>query len=470
VVSHEYPVLHEASPLYAEAAGNGYLLEHGYPVNPPGRPRATNFKEGQRYLDFSRAEVRSWWWRAHRELVALGVEGWWLDGGEGPPPEVKLEAGPASVLHNRFDLMRHQAFAEGEAQDRPKLRPYLLCRSGGPGMQRFGAMPWSGDINTTFETMEAQIRIGLNTGMSGVPHWGTDIGGFYRVAPDEGELFARWFQFGAFNSVFRGHGFVWRYHLPWSHGERIEAICRRYLELRYRLMPYTYTLAWQAHRQGLPLMRPLVLNYPDDPRSWDLGTQYLWGDDLLVAPVTRAGATQWPVYLPKGVWHDFWTGERHGGPANVSVEAPLDRLPLFVRAGAIVPFGPVMQYDGEREADAIILLVYPEGSSSFTLYEDDGSTNDYLEGRSARTTFTCAADPKGLSCAVGDPEGDPSLIPAKRSYTFKIHAERRPRSVEIDDHGALAEGQPTGGASWWYDERFVHVRLAGRSGKARLAW
>ena len=220
-------------------------------------------------------------------------------------------------------------------------------------MQRFGAMPWSGDVNTTFETMETQIRIGLNAGMSGVPHWGTDIGGFYRVAPDEGELFARWFQFGAFCSVFRGHGFVWRRHLPWSHGEEIEAICRRYLELRYRLMPYTYTLAWQAHRDGLPLMRPLVLNYPDDPRVWDLGTQYLWGDDILVAPVTRAGATQWPVYLPSGVWHDFWTGESHTGPGSVSVAAPLDRLPLFVRAGAIVPLGPVMQYDGERELDAL---------------------------------------------------------------------------------------------------------------------
>ena len=209
-------------------------------------------------------------------------------------------AGPATILHNRYDLLRQQAFADGEAADNPDRRPFLLCRSGGPGMQRFGAMPWSGDINTTFETLETQIRTGLNVGMSGVPHWGTDIGGFFPVAPDQGELFARWFQFGAFCSIFRAHGHVWRRHLPWSYGEEIEAICRQYLELRYQLMPYTYTLAWQAHRDGLPLMRPLVLNYPDDPRVWDLGTQYLWGDDLLVAPVSRAGATHWPVYLPAG--------------------------------------------------------------------------------------------------------------------------------------------------------------------------
>ena len=313
VISHEYPVLHPASPLFAEAARAGYLLDCAYPMHPPGRPRATNYKEGQRYLDFSRADVRAWWWRQHRHLVDLGIAGWWLDGGEGPPASEQLDAGPATVLHNRYDLLRQQAFAEGEASDNPDRRPFLLCRSGGPGMQRFGAMPWSGDVNTTFETFETQIRTGLNVGMSGVPHWGTDIGGFFSVAPDQGELFARWFQFGAFCSIFRAHGHVWRRHLPWSYGEEIEAICRRYLELRYQLMPYTYTLAWQAHREGLPLMRPLVLNYPDDPRVWDLGTQYLWGDDLLVAPVSRAGATHWPVYLPAGTWHDFWTHEIHRG-------------------------------------------------------------------------------------------------------------------------------------------------------------
>jgi alpha-glucosidase (family GH31 glycosyl hydrolase) len=270
--------------------------------------------------------------------------------------------------------------------------------------------------------------------------------------------------------VFRGHGFVWRYHLPWSHGDKIEAICRRYLELRYRLMPYTYTLAWQAHCRGLPLMRPLVLNYPDDPRCWDLATQYLWGDDLLVAPVTRPGARQWPVHLPKGTWHDYWTGERHIGPGNVSVEAPLDRLPLFVRSGAIIPFGPVMQFDREREADAITLLTYPEGSSSFMLYEDDGVTNDYLAGRSARTSFACEADEKGLSCAVAAPEGEASLLPDKRSYTFKIHAPRKPRRVNVDGLAVPAEGATAGGAGWWHEEGFLHLRLAGRTGIARIDW
>jgi alpha-glucosidase (family GH31 glycosyl hydrolase) len=429
-------------------------------MHPPGRPRATNYKEGQRYLDFSRTETRAWWWRQHRHLVDLGVDGWWLDGGEGPPAAVQLDAGPATVLHNRYDLLRQRAFADGEANDNPDRRPFLLCRSGGPGMQRFGAMPWSGDVNTTFETFETQIRIGLNVGMSGVPHWGTDIGGFFLVAPDDGELFARWFQFGAFCSIFRAHGHVWRRHLPWSYGAEIEAICRRYLELRYQLMPYTYTLAWQAHREGLPLMRPLVLNYPDDPRVWDLGTQYLWGDDLLVAPVSRAGATHWPVYLPAGTWHDFWTHETHEGPGSITVVAPLDRLPLFVRGGAIVPLGPVVQHDGERALDDVTVLVYPDGASAFTLYEDDGVSNEYRRGRSVRTTFTCKADPVGIVCAVEAPDGDATLIPASRAYTFKIRAPQRPGSVEIDGRNA---------PDWEYDTGFVNVRVSGQPATIRIA-
>ena len=210
-----------------------------------------------------------------------------------------LHGGSGRLLHNIYDRFRHEAFAEGEAADRPDQRVFLLCRSGAAGMQRFGATCWSGDINNDFATLEAQIPLGLNTGLSGVPYWGTDVGGFFHPIPESGELYARWFQLGAFSPIFRSHGWVWREHVPWAHGSEVEAICRQYAELRYRLLPYTYTLAWQAHVLGLPLMRPLVLNYPDDPRVWGLGHQFLWGDDLLVAPVTREGATD-VARLPAG--------------------------------------------------------------------------------------------------------------------------------------------------------------------------
>jgi alpha-glucosidase (family GH31 glycosyl hydrolase) len=461
VITHEYPVLHEASPLDDEAVTHGYLLAEGYERRTgPDRPPAT-FYEGQRYLDFSNPAVGAWWWTAHRDLVGLGVAGWWLDGGEGPAAATALHGGDGTRLHNLYDRLRHEAFARGESVDRPDQRVFLLCRSGAAGMQRFGASCWSGDINNDFATLEAQIPLGLNTGLSGIPYWGTDIGGFFHPIPETGELYARWFQLGAFSPTFRSHGWVWRDHVPWAHGPAVEAICRLYAELRYRLLPYTYTLAWQAHTEGLPLMRPLVLNYPDDPRVWQLGHQFLWGDDLLVAPVTREGATAWPVYLPAGAWYDFWTGLRHEGPGGRTLDAPVDRLPLLVRAGAIVPFGPVMQHTGERPLDEVAWRIYPEGVSRFELYEDDGRSQAYRRGVYALTVVSQEAGPHGVTVRIGAPAGDLSIVPPGRRHRLELRLDRA-TAVHLDGHGALPRHADSGqaGPGWWTDQRgFVHVRL-----------
>ena len=456
VITHEYPVLHEESPLFAEAEARGYLLATGYERGTGG---VANYRQGQRHLDFSNPAVREWWWRAHRDLVGLGVGGWWLDGGEGPPRSAAMAGGTGARLHNIYDRLRHQAFAEGEAAARPEQRVFLLCRSGAAGMQRFGASTWSGDINNDFPTLEAQVPLGLNTGLSGVPYWGTDVGGFFHSVPETGELYARWFQFGAFTPIFRSHGWVWREHVPWAHGPGIEAICRRYAELRYQLLPYTYTLAWQAHERGLPLMRPLVLNYPNDPRAWTLDHEYLWGDDLLIAPVTREGATTWPVYLPRGSWFDFWTGARHDGPTGVTVEAPLDRLPLLVRAGAILPLAPVMQHSGEHPLDELTLQIYPEGTSRFDLYEDDGRTNAYRRGHHAVTSIECIADSRHVTVRVAGPRGDRSVLPPGRHYTLRLRLHR-PTAVTVDGAGPLpAADRDTGQPGWWIDPAgFVCVR------------
>ena len=457
VFGHEYPALHEDSPLHAEADARGFLLDYGYPDERPFPPGAINYREGQRFLDFSRPEARRWWWDAHRDLAALGIEGWWLDGGEGPPAETPLAAGSGTALHNRYDLLRHQAFAEGEARDTPGRRTFLLCRSGGPGMQRFGAAAWSGDIDCTFPTLEQQVAVGLNMGMSGVPYWGTDIGGFYKVVPDNAELFIRWFQFGAFCPVFRAHGHTWREHLPWSHGPEAEAICRRYLDLRYRLLPYTYTLAHAAHREGLPFMRPLVLDQPGDARLWQLGTEYLWGDDLLVAPVTRAGATHWPVTFPDGTWFDHWTGDAYHGPCSATVAAPLDRLPLFVRAGSMIPFGPPKQFDGEVPDTEITLLIHPAAFGHGLLYEDDGTSRAHENGAFALTRFGMEEADGVLAVDVSAPEGDASVVPAGRRYTLRIRAPEAPGRVE--------------GGDWQHGEDgFLTVRLPPGTRSARIAW
>jgi alpha-glucosidase len=460
-ITHEYPVLHEHSPLYAEALHLGYLLSEGYDrVMPADRPHA-DFHEGQRFIDFSNPAARSWWWAQHRSLAEMGVEGWWLDGGEGPSATATLHEGTGSPVHNLYDRLRFQAFAGGEAADLPDRRPFLLCRSGAAGMQQYAAGCWSGDVNNTFATLEAQVPLGLNTGLSGIPYWGTDIGGFFHPIPESAELYARWFQFGAFCPIFRAHGWVWREHLPWAHGPEVEAICRRYAELRYRLLPYTYTLAWQAHTLGLPLMRPLVLGYPDDPRVWDLGSEYLWGDDLLVAPVTREGATAWPVYLPRGGWYDFWTQQHYAGPAGVTVDAPLDRLPLFVRAGSIVPLAPPAQYDGERPWDEITLLIHPEGRSRADIYEDDGHTNAYGQGHFALTPVTCEAQPTRITVCIGEPIGDRVMIPPNRTYVLQLMAGR-PQRVLFEGTGYLdyRESGTEQSSCYWHDDRcFTYVRV-----------
>ena len=208
-------------------------------------------------------------------------------------------------------------------------------------------------------------------------------------------------------------------------------------------------------------MRALVLAYPDDPRVWGLGHQFLWGDDLLVAPVTREGATAWPVYLPAGAWYDFWTGERYEGPRGVTIEAPLDRLPLLVRAGAILPLGPVVQHTGERPLDEVTLLIYPEGTTRFELYEDDGRTNAYRRGHHALTPIECVAAPGSVTVRIGEPAGDRSVVPAGRRYVLQLRVAR-PAGVSVAGTGELPRlaGPGSDAAGWWEDgQGFAWVRL-----------
>ena len=264
----------------------------------------------------SRLHIRNYWAR-HRDTFALGVDGWWPDDGD----ELPLEA----------RLTRHRCYYEGALQDRPNVRPWSLHRTGYAGSQRYGGWIWSGDTDGKWETLAAHVSIGLNHGLSLTPFWGSDTGGFYPTRELTGELYARWFQFSAFCPSFRSHGRTWKLRLPWgwNTGEfgpienntnvdrtelrnpDVEPICRKYLELRYRLLPYNYTLAREACDTGLPMMRALWLHYPDDAEAVKLGTEYLWGRDLLVAPVVEKGAKTRRLYLPEG------TGTT-GGPARSS--------------------------------------------------------------------------------------------------------------------------------------------------------
>lgn len=334
----------------------------------------------------------SCYWPVHKQLYDVGIDGWWPDQGDG------LDA-PSRLARNRM-------YFEGSQQLRPNKRVFALHRNGQAGMQRFAAFLWSGDVYTTWETLKNHVPIAVNTGLSGITYWGTDIGGFVPTKEYTGELHVRWFQFGAFCPLFRAHGRTWHLRLPWGwntgelgvsevsnytggaadpdaselHNAEVEPICRKYLELRYQLMPYLYSVVREGCQTGLPIMRALWLHHSDDPTAVARGDQFLWGRDILVAPVTDKGATQRPVYLPRGDWFDFWTNERVVGGKEISKPVDLATMPLFVRAGAIIPFGPIKQFTEEKVAGPLTVQIYPGADGEFVLYEDDGKTFDFRRG------------------------------------------------------------------------------------------
>ncbi len=381
------------------------------------------------------------YWPFHKPLIDLGIDGWWPDQGDG------FDA-PSRLARNRM-------YFEGQQLWRPNRRVYALHRNGFAGMQRFAAFLWSGDVESRWQTLATHVPLAINTALSGIPYWGTDIGGF--VATDEysGELFARWFQFAAFTPLFRSHGRDWRMHTPWgwSDGERgvpetarwhpdpaslrdprVEPICRRYLELRYRLMPYLYSAVHDVCGTGVPIVRALWLHYPDDPAAVARADQYLYGRDLLVAPVVTQGATERHIYLPQGHWYDFWTGEMLEGAREIVRQVDLATLPLYVRAGAILPLGPVKQHTGENSHDPIELRVHPGADGRCQLYEDDGETFDYRRGRYRLIELRWDNAHRRLTVMPAAGESAPSdpLPPLPRRFDVSIAGDHRHAELHYD--------------------------------------
>jgi alpha-glucosidase/alpha-D-xyloside xylohydrolase len=327
------------------------------------------------------------YWKRHSATYALGVDGWWPDDGDELPQEARIA--------------RHRCYYEGPLADRANVRPWSLHRTGTAGVARYGGWIWSGDVDSKWATLAAQVPVGLNHSLSLTPFWGTDTGGFYPTRELTGELYVRWFQFSAFCPLFRSHGRTWHLRLPWGwntgepgpvehnrsvdpnelHNGAVEPICRKYLELRYRLLTYNYGLCRQAHDMGLPLMRALWLYYPKDSNAAARGDEYLWGADFLVAPVVEKGASERRVYLPEGVWYDFWTNQKHTGGREIVRKVDLATMPLYVRAGAIVPLDPLRQYTDEIVDGPLTLRIYTGCDGEYRWYRDDGKSLDYLKDK-----------------------------------------------------------------------------------------
>jgi alpha-glucosidase len=360
--------------VYDELVGQGFAC-----TDRAGKPWSARVWPGTCvFPDFANPDVRRWWGDLHQELLEAGVDGIWVDMNEPScfprrtmPDEITHFGGNHAELHNAYGHFMAQATYEGLGRLRPGVRPFVLTRAGCAGTQRYAAT-WTGDNRSTWTHLSLALRMCLGLGLSGYPFCGSDIGGFAGCCSPE--LFARWIQLGAFSPLFRTHyagSLTPGRQEPWSFGPEIETVSRSALELRRDLMPVTYTAFWRHTVTGLPVMRALALGWHDDVRALDCGDEFLWGDSVLVAPVLRKRARRRRVYLPAGGWYDFWTGAHLSGPRSVLVDAPLTRIPLFVRAGTVLPLA-----DGE-------LRLYP-GEGTSWLYEDDGDTS---HGPSSVTRF-----------------------------------------------------------------------------------
>lgn len=351
------------------------------------------------------AEARKIFWRQVEDsLGKLGIDAWWLDASEPDiqsnidPEERKLRMGPTAIgpggeVFNSYPLLNSQAVYEGFRQDHPGERAFILTRSAFPGLQRYAAATWSGDVASRWSDLHDQISAGLNFSLSGLPNWSFDIGGFalesrylQPSAADRKEwleLNTRWFEFGAFAPLFRSHGqkpYREIYTLGASSPDTYQTLVF-YDKLRYRLMPYIYTVAARTYHNDYTIMRGLVMDFPADNNVRNIGDQYMFGPAILVSPVYEYGARDRDVYLPAGTsWYDFYTGNRVDGGAHVKAAAPLSRIPLYVRAGSIIPIGPEIQYTGEKPDAPITLYVYTGHDGSFSLYEDAGTDYGYEKG------------------------------------------------------------------------------------------
>jgi alpha-D-xyloside xylohydrolase len=386
-----------------------------------------------KWLDYFNPVTREAYWNTLNEnLFTYGVDSWWMDATE---PEndalhgTRTYLGLGDFYRLTYPLFVSRAVYEGQRKTTSTKRVCILTRSAFLGQQRYGTINWSGDIGGNWDAYRKQIVAGLDYTMTGMPFWTTDIGGFFRPGDSQytdkkyQELLTRWYQSGAFNPIFRIHGYQSETE-PWKYGQQVEDAMRKMLNLRYRLLPYIYSEAWQITKNGSTLMRPLAMDFRQDTSALKQSFEYMFGKAFLVAPVTEPNARNWNVYLPRTAsWCDFWTGKQFAAGQTTDVAAPLDRIPLMVRAGSIIPMGPFIQYSTER-SDPVEIRIYPGASGDFTLYEDENDGYDYEEGQ--YSTIELKWNDSVHTLTIGKRRGDfPGML---KTRTFNV-------VVVSPDHG-----------------------------------
>lgn len=424
---------------------------------------------GYRYgfYDAYDPEARKLFWKQMQDhYCPLGIDAWWMDASE---PNVRdctdmqyrkalcgpTALGPSTQYFNAYALMNAEAIYDGQRKMDPDRRVFLLTRSGFAGLQRYSTATWSGDIATRWEDMKAQISAGLNFAMSGIPYWTMDIGGFcverrYEKAQREWnrtkkenadykewrELNARWYQFGAFCPLYRSHG-QFPYREIWNiapEGHPAYQSMVYYTRLRYRMIPYIYSLAGMTHFNDYTIMRALVMDFGKDKNVLDISDQFMFGPALMACPVYTYKARQRKVYFPDGNgWYDFYTGKYITGGQTLTVDAPYEQIPLYVRSGAILPYGPDLQYTGEKTASEIILYVYTGQDGAFTLYEDENENYNYEKGQYSMIPFKY--DEATRSLTIGKRQGEFSGMLKERTFRIVTVSPTQMQAFDPDASG-----------------------------------
>jgi alpha-glucosidase (family GH31 glycosyl hydrolase) len=424
-------------------------------------------------VNFFDEKATQWWWdNGVMRVAKLGAKFLKTDEGSafGALANESEKVGPtgkdAERLHNLFPVAYAKApFLEFEKFN--GFRGLNQTREGYSGIQRYPYI-FAGDWPSEWQYFAPVIKAGLNVGLSGVGSWAHGMGGFEHQA--DPELYIRWVQFGMFSPIALVFGMDHPgYKEPLKYGEDALRNFKKYDLLRYRLFPYLYTSMHQQYQTGLPMLRALVLNYQGDENVYEIGDQYLFGDNLMVAPVTTKGAITRSVYLPEGTWFNYWTGEKYGGKSYHHVVAPLDTIPLFVKAGSIIPMQPEMAYSGEKPVNVITLDVFPYGESKYELYEDDNLSAAYKKGDFALTTINASLKPTGFTLKVNKPAGN--FKPGKHKYLAKVHWQGQTAPKTVKENGTTVKqlqnaGQSDQSAGWYYDinAKLLWIKSVGDNG------
>jgi len=438
-------------------------------LNMAGKPKTFDFYFGYTgLLDFFKPETGDWFWSILNDLMEQGVAGWWGDLGE---PEVHLPgtrhvAGMANEVHNAYGHHWAQSIFERHVRDYPERRPFIMMRAGAAGSQRYGMIPWTGDVDRSWDGFKPQVELALQMGLFGFGYIHSDLGGFAGGEEFDAELYTRWMQYGVFQPVYRPHA---QDHIPSEpvfHDERTQDIVREFIRLRYRLMAYNYTLAWQHSTTGRPLMRPLFYLEPDNPALIDERNSYLWGDAFLVAPVTEPGAKTWPVNLPEGIWFDYFNGTRYQGGQTIEVPVTLETIPVMVGAGSFVPKVEVTQSSDDYSSENLELHYWHDdsiGHARGKMFEDDGTTRQAHEsGQFEQLDFAAGFDNGQLAFHLSRSGAYPGMPESRRLDLVIHHAPENLESVVVDgqrigiveSHADLSPPR-----AWRDDTGRVHVQM-----------